>query len=151
MTTENNNLKIEKLALDGASKKDVASLTLILEETQHRNSVLRDELSAQLANQKELQAQLNQWWSTKRSPDPVSTYQKAVEKLEQEVFDLRKTKELLKRQFKELNDSNKSARQQLLMYISLFYLLSICIFLSYKSRKTDFSLFFSVGLTLFID
>ena len=110
LTTENNKLKIEKLELDGAgAKKDVQSLTTLLDETKQRNRILQDELTAQLTNQKELQSDLNQLRSAKKSHDSEA----ANHKLKQEVSDLKKVKELLERQLKELADSSKSMRSQL--------------------------------------
>ena len=112
LTTENNQLKIQKLQLGSGganAKMEIQSLTMLLDDAKERNQALQDELTAQLANQRDLQSELNQVRSAVRSPDMKSTNQK----LEQEVKDLRKVKELLERQMKELADSGRSMRHQI--------------------------------------
>ena len=63
LTTENNQLKIQKLQLGSGSstaKMEIQSLTMLLDDAKQRNQSLQDELTAQLTNQRNLQSELSQ-------------------------------------------------------------------------------------------
>jgi len=73
--------------------------------------VLQEELLNQVTNQRHLQSELHQLKSGLKSRDSSDNM---VARSEQDVADLRKTKKMLELQLKEMSESAKTMKEQLL-------------------------------------
>lgn len=108
LTKENNKLKIEKLQYDGV-QKETNTLISALEESRHRSKALQDELLSHDSKVRLLQNKVNDQGVRLKVNDENVRH---VERLENDLRDMKKLKELLERQLKELSNSVKDMKEQ---------------------------------------
>jgi len=101
LTSENNQLKIERLE-QSPRNNDFKTVSLRLGDCQQRNKKLQDELSAALTNQKRLQHEVEQWEESAGKNTNV----------DKELEDLKRVKDLLEKQLREVKESENSMKEQ---------------------------------------